>query len=264
MRNFVQNMQLLLALARIALLTELEYRFSFMLKVLGIFTNSLTFLVIWWLYFQQFPNMNGWTIRETALMLAISSATFGFVLMFARGLSTMARSISRGEFDYYLSLPADPLWLQAISRMDMAGLGDVLFSLLVVTLFAPLDLAQIGLFLLLLCCSSAVFAGFLILTQSLAFYLGNFEDAAEQLWWSLGAFGLYPQSAYTGILRVVTLTIFPAFFITTLPVELLINFSWPLLGLLLCFCLLFFRLALAVFYHGLKRYESGNLMNVLR
>ncbi len=258
------NVELVSMLFMRALRTELEYRGSFILKILGLFTNSVTFLVIWWIYFAQFESLNGWTIRETALMLAVSSAVIGWVLVFLRGLTLLARAISRGELDYYLCLPVNPLWMQAIAYMEMGGLGDLLFALFVLCFFVNLTISQLLLFIFLVFCGGIILASFLILTQSLAFYFGNFEDSAEQLWWSQAAFGLYPQSAYGGLLRVVSMTIFPSFFMIKLPVTIILNPSWHELGLMLGFTALFFSFSLWVFRSGLRRYESGNLINVLR
>lgn len=258
------NIQLLSMLFLRAFRTELEYRGSFVLKILGLFSNSITFLFIWSIYFSQFKSINGWTMNETALMLAVSSAAIGWVLVFLRGLTLLARSISRGELDYYLTLPVNPLWLQAISYMEMGGLGDLLFALFALCFFVSLSAWQLFLFVFLVFCAGLVLASFLILSQSLAFYFGNFEDSAEQLWWSQASMGLYPQSAYVGLLRVISMTIFPSFFMIKLPVSIILKPSWHELGLMLGFTALFFAFSLWVFRSGLRRYESGNLINVLR
>jgi ABC-2 type transport system permease protein len=53
-------------------------------------------------------------------------------------------------------------------------------------------------------------------------------------------------------------TLIPAGIIGYIPVELLRNFSWLNLVILVSSSIVFFALAFVVFRLGLKRYESGN------
>lgn len=251
-------------LFKLSLLSELEYRLSFVVKVLGILANDVTFLIIWYLYFARFPDLNGWHFNETLVLLGLSATSYGWVLLFLRGLTQLARTICRGELDYYLSFPVHPLSLQAVSRIDVASIGDILYALIVFLIYPNVSLQFIAWFIVLAFLGGVVFAAFLIISQSLAFYIPNFEDAAEQLWWSMIAFCLYPQSVFDGALRVVMLTVFPAFFMCTLPVQALLEFSLPKLALLSAFSACFLALALSAFNRGLRRYESGNLISVLR
>jgi ABC-2 type transport system permease protein len=56
-------------------------------------------------------------------------------------------------------------------------------------------------------------------------------------------------------------TLIPAGVITYLPVQLIHQFSWLQLLLLVSSASGFFALAFGVFYLGLRRYESGNTFN---
>ncbi|MBX7143365.1 MAG: ABC-2 family transporter protein [Oligoflexia bacterium] len=262
--NCINCLRLSFELFKLSFLSELEYRFSFFVKVLGIFANDITFLLIWYLYFMRFPDLNGWHFKETLVLLGLSATSYGWVLMILRGLTQLARTICRGELDYYLSFPVHPLSLHAVSRTDIGSIGDILYALIVFGLYPDRSLAFIVWFLVLAFFGGLVFAAFLILSQSIAFYVANFEDAAEQLWWSMIAFCLYPQSVFDGALRLVMLTVFPAFFMCSLPVAALLEFSWTKLALVASFASCFFVLSLGVFNRGLRRYESGNLISVLR
>jgi len=97
---------------------------------------------------------------------------------------------------------------------------------------------------------------------SLAFYFNNFEFTSERWFWTLFGFILYPQSFFTGWFKVITLTIIPLFFIIGLPVRLIQSFNATDLLYMLGFWLLTLILALVVFSRGLRRYESGNLINL--
>lgn len=61
-------------------------------------------------------------------------------------------------------------------------------------------------------------------------------------------------------MKAILFTVLPAGFIAYLPVELLRQFRWPLLGAVVGFAALIVFVSRAVFYAGLRRYESGNLL----
>jgi len=52
----------------------------------------------------------------------------------------------------------------------------------------------------------------------------------------------------------------PAGFVGGVPVELLRNFSWKGFLIMLGFSIVFFAFSVFVFYRGLRRYESGNVL----
>ena len=125
-----------------------------------------------------------------------------------------------------------------------------------------MTLERTGIFVAVVLVSSLVMASFMVLVQSLAFFVGRFEEAADQLFHALIGFALYPQNIYHGALKIVIMTIIPAFFATTIPVELVRSFDWRWFGGLMAFALGITALALFVFNRGLKRYESGNMLNM--
>ena len=71
-----------------------------------------------------------------------------------------------------------------------------------------------------------------------------------------------PEGIFSVTTRVVLYTLIPAGFVAYLPVRILDEFTLARVGLLLCFALALAVLARFVFYRGLKRYESGNLVVV--
>ena len=249
-------------LVRQGLLSALQYRLSFLSQVLGMILNNSFWVVMWWVYFQRFPDINGWGFRDTLLIFGLSCYFFGLLHLFAGGTIEIAGRIARGEIDGALSLPGSPIWHLAVSKMHVSALGDVLFGLGVAA-WVFMDEQQA--FLLFVCLgpvSALIFFASALCIQSVTFFVGNFEDAANDLYWGLVTFGLYPATIYRGALKVVTVTILPAFFVYHLPVRLLTEFRWTDLILLGSAAVGYLVLACAFFRLGLRRYESGNLITV--
>ncbi|TAK96099.1 hypothetical protein EPO05_02575 [Patescibacteria group bacterium] len=243
-------------------LSAMEYRTAFLIQVGGMILNDFGLLLIWVIFFQKFPSINGWHFEDMALVFALATINYGLTLFAFRGLHDIARSVSSGELDHFLSAPVNPLWHVATSRAGISDIGDTLFGVIVYCLFTgEVTLEKTGVFAVVVLVSGVIMFSFMVLMQSLAFYVGRFEDAADQLFFLLIGFALYPQNIFHGALKVVMLTIVPAYFAATLPVELVRSFNWRWLGVLVAFAVFITALALWVFNRGLKRYESGNLIN---
>jgi ABC-2 type transport system permease protein len=70
------------------------------------------------------------------------------------------------------------------------------------------------------------------------------------------------MSIFTGVVRLLLFTVVPAGFISFVPLQLLHQFTWPLLGAMVGFMVLIVSVAMGVFILGLRRYESGNLLGM--
>ena len=103
-----------------------------------------------------------------------------------------------------------------------------------------------GIFILLSILTAVIFFNFIVITQSIAFFVGNFEEAAVQLFHALLGFTLYPQTAFSGVLKIIMLTE-SGIFIATLPVQIFRKFNLSLLALIIGFAILTFLVAIFIF-----------------
>ena len=142
------------------------------------------------------------------------------------------------------------------SRSYSKGWGH-LMTMVILVVCGGLFLS-IPLIVLSVVCGGLVFTSMAILVHSLAFWLGPIDTVPKKYCDSLFLFVLYPTNIYSGLLQLIMFTLIPAGIIGYIPVELLRNFSWTMLGVLVCSSLGFFILAFYIFHLGMKRYESGN------
>ena len=122
------------------------------------------------------------------------------------------------------------------------------------------DPLRIAMFVGLSISAAAVFIGFDVLTASLGFYLGNSAVLSEQLRFALITFSTYPATLFDGAVKIVLFTVIPAAFVSYLPVQALRGLSVRYALFALGGSLAILAAGAGVFYHGLKRYESGNLL----
>lgn len=70
----------------------------------------------------------------------------------------------------------------------------------------------------------------------------------------------YPATLLSGTVKLLLYTIVPTGFVTYLPIVALRELSLADAALAAAGSLGFLALSAGVFYHGLRRYESGNLL----
>jgi ABC-2 type transport system permease protein len=261
-RRVFSYLGLTLEVTKLSILSAMEYRVSFLTQVVGMIINDLGLVLVWLIFFQKFTSVNGWGFPEMALLFAISTVNHSLLMIFARGAHHLGRFIARGELDYFLSYPKNVLWHACVSKTDISSIGDLIFGLGIFFLFGQPTFEKFIAFLGISIVTALIIFNFNVITQSLTFYFGNFEEAAEQMHHALLGLALYPQTSFYGGLKIVTLTVLPAFFIAAVPVQILQGFNLSLWLTLLVFWLTTSLLAVFVFQKGLRRYESGSLINV--
>lgn len=240
-----------------------EYRVSFISQVVGMFLNDGLWVVFWWLYFTKFPVVKGWEREDVLLLWAVVTLAYGLATGIFGNSNRLASLIAQGQLDYYLSLPKDPLLHILISRMSVNAWGDLLFGPVVFFAFVPLTPSKVVTYFAVSILAAVVLASFAVLVHSLAFFIGNAEHLAGELFMSMIHFSTYPISIFQGAVKVILFTLIPAAFISAIPVRLVRDFDFAVFLGLLGFALGVAALARWVFAVGLRRYESGNLM-VLR
>ena len=146
--------------------------------------------------------------------------------------------------------------------MNVSTIGDVTFgigALFIAGFYRPLDIV---LFFAVCIPAALIFIGFATIAGSMAFYMGNAQYASQQMTNAILTFSLYPHTLFSGGVRMVLYTLIPAFFIGAVPIQVMKFHDGRLLFGLWAMAGLIWLMATAVFYYGLRRYESGSAINV--
>ncbi len=245
---------------RLNLMSGMAYRASFLAQVVFMMLNNSFFLVFWWLFFNQFRAVGNWQMHDMLVLFGMSAVGFGLGVVLCGNALRLSTLIQEGHLDYYLALPPDPLLHILTSRMIMSGIGDVIFGLLIFGFFVPFDPWHWAIIAAVVPLSAVVFVSFCVISHSLAFFMGGAEGVSRFLFEALLTFSMYPESLFSGWVKVLLFTLVPAGFVTYVPASLLREFSWSVFGGLLVFTVGIALGARALFNYGLRRYESGNLI----
>ena len=242
--------------------SQWEYRGAFMSQMIAMCANNFVWVAFWVLFFERFPVLRGWDVNDVITLWAIAATGFGLAHTVCGNALALPWLIARGQLDVWMLYPRALLFHIILGRMSATACGDTVFGFVVYLAFVKPDLPHFLLFTALSVAVAFLFAGFSILTGSLTFYLGNAEGLAEQWRFSMITFSTYPATLFEGVVKLILFTLIPAAFVSFLPIEALrqMSFWYAFLTVLGSFAILL--IGIMVFYLGLKRYESGNLMEM--
>ena len=243
---------------KINIATAMEYRFNFIVQSLSMVANDAIWILFWWIFFQKFTIVNTWQMVDMIKLYAVLTFSFGIAGTIFGNRRRIAEIISEGRLDFFLTLPKNVLLHTLIGKSSWFAFGDVIFGLILA--FLSFELSQFPLYFVLCALSATILTSFAVIVSSLAFYMGDARSTSRQLDIGLMSFGGYPLSIFSDTAKMILLTLIPAGFISTIPVELLTQFQWKWFFTLIGFTLLIFLIAVFVFYRGLRKYESGNMI----
>lgn len=260
MRRLINYAGLVAAYVRLNFSAQLEYRAAFVSQVVAMFVNDFFWVGFWILYFTRFPVLRGWDVRDVITVWAVATAGFGIAYAVFGNAWQLAALIVKGELDGWMLYPRALLPHMLLGRTVATALGDALFGYAVYVYFVRPDAAHLALFTVLSLTTAVLFVGFGVLTGSVAFYLGNSASLSEQWRFAMVTFSTYPATVFQGFVKIVLFTAIPALFINLYPVEALRNLSFRDTAIATLGALAVLVVGTAVFHHGLRRYESGNLV----
>lgn len=240
----------------------MEFRASFLTQMVAMMINNAVWIAFWGIYFTKFPVVNGWELRDILILWGIATGGYGWSMALFGNTLRLAPMIATGQVDYYLTLPKNVLLHMLISRMSFSAWGDYVFSWIMLFIAGGLSIGLLAKYLLAQLIVGVLFIAVFILAHALTFFFGNAEGLAQQFCIAMVTFVTYPIDIFKGFTKVLLFIALPAGFISSMPITLFKSFNALYFSLTLFATAGFVALALFVFYRGLKRYESGNMITL--
>ena len=258
----IKEFKFLQAVWKANLLSNMEYRASFLSQVFGMILNNALYFVIWVIFFNRFNSVRGWTLTDMFITFGITSASFGLISLFFGNAFNLGDIITKGRLDYYLSLPRPVLLHAVASRSIPSGMGDFTYGILSYLVCGAATGVGFLRFLLAVILAAAVFGSFMIIIQSLAFWIGTTSYLSGIATNAMLTFAIYPVSLFEPAARLILFTLIPAALMGAVPSSFVHHFDWGTLGQLALGAIVFLAIAIALFYSGLRRYESGSAVQI--
>src|SRR5512138_2440081 len=258
----VSTFRFLTAVWKANLQSVMEYRAAFITQVLGMMVNNFIYFAIWIIFFQRFKEVRGWGLGDMWITYGILASAFGLVSLLFGNAFNLSEIIMKGRLDYYLSLPRPVLLHTVASRMIGSGMGDFSYGFVSYAMSGHFTWDGLARFALGTITAAAVFASFLIIVQSLSFWLGLVPNLSGLAVNAIVTFGIYPATLFDNTAKLILFTIIPAALMGSVPAQFVRAFTWETLAILAGGAVIFLALAMALFGVGLRRYESGSGMQV--
>ena len=241
--------------------TEMEYTLNFwILMIAGVIMRGCM-LAVAFVLFRNVPDIAGWSEAEVYFIISLLFLSQGVCELLFDGVWSLPSLVFNGEFDIMLSRPVSPLWQLLAHGIGLHGLGVLPVGLLSYFLsLHTLGRLRPEAFLLLIpfvLCGAAIRVSAVLMAASTVFWVRAEGFNFPFLVHSVGEYAKYPVSLYPGVMQFVLLVLIPYGFIGFMPALILRGgHMLPLFCLQLLFTCLYFLAARALFYHGIKKYES--------
>lgn len=257
-------------LVRFSVRSQLAYRMSFGLQVLGQFLLTFMEFLALWALLDRFGQIQGWRLPEVCFFYGTVHLTFALSDALSRGFDQFGTLVRSGDFDRLLLRPRSTVLQLLGHELSLRRIGRLSQALLVLGFgFALLpELATPANFLLLLWAVAAgicLFLGILMLQATICFWTVESIEMMNVLTYGGVSSAQYPLTIYHEWLQKFFFFVIPLGCVSFLPLvgvlgkEAALGFStwqvWlaPLAGPV------FLLLATQVWRQGVRRYcSTGN------
>ncbi len=244
-----------------ALEREMLNKVTFISNILFMILNNASFIVQWVILYAIKDNIGGYSFKQVLLLWGLAAMGYGVSRFFFKNAFNLSDMINTGKLDNYLVQPKNVLLAVLTSDIEVSALGDILYGYILLFIYG-ISIKSFLLYTLFGITAGFILVSVSVIFSSLAFWFGRVEVISNTLNSIMTNFATYPEGIFKGIIKILFYTILPLGFSSYMPIQIMTNFNLFNLFIVILIVILFVSLAFFIFYKGLKRYSSTNLMNV--
>lgn len=240
-----------------------ELRTSFLMNVVGMAINNTAFIVLWVFFVQSVGVIGGWHAADIVGLQGFAALSYGIVFSLAMGIRKLPDYVASGAFDRFMLSPKNLLLRVATSTFSASAVGDMVFGVICLVVYAFLihaGIYQILLLLILLVLATIVFLAMMIAIFSASFYFIDSNAVTNGLFELFLTPSLFHGGAFQGAMRFIFTFLIPSLLIGAIPVESVRDISLIKLGLVAVLAIIWLLLSIKIFGNAIKKYESSNFM----
>lgn len=242
---------------------SMEYKKSFIIQTIFMMINDGFFLIFWSVVFNiNNGNINGINMRDILYLWSIPTISWGTTTFIFGGVRELNRYIINGELDSFFVQPKNMVLNIATSKTDFSGFGDLAYGL-IIGIFASnsflgyLEILMYSIFGIIITIST------IIIIRVLAIWIGEVEQIAHIYENSLFiTFSSYPYEIFGSFTKFLMFTVVPSAYVIHLPIKLMEKFDIKIFLFVIFMTIIYFSIAMFIFYKSINKYESGNNMSM--
>ncbi len=242
-----------------ALMREMLNKTTFLTNITFMILNNASFIIQWIVLYSIKDNVGGYTLKQVLLLWGLAAGTFGISRFFFKNAFSLSDTINNGKLDSYLVQPKNVLISAITSNVEASAIGDLIYAYIMLVVFG-INIPNFIMFTFFSVMGGFVLTAVAVILGSLSFWF-NKTDVIADVGNSLSTnFATYPDGIFKGAARIILYTLIPVGLINYLPIKIITEFNVSLLLIVSVIMIGIILLAFLVFYKGLKRYSSSNLM----
>lgn len=241
------------------LMREMINKTSFIMNIVFMLLNNASFIIQWIVIYSLKEDVGGYTFNQILLLWAIAASTYGFSHFIFKRSYSLSDVITNGKLDSFLVQPKNVLISAITTDVEVSALGDILYGYIVLVI-SGLTITKFLLFTLFSITGAIIITDIAVMLGSLSFWFGKSDMIADTGNGLMTNFATYPDGIFKGVARILLLTIIPVGLTSYFPVWIMTKFDLTLTIIIIVITIVLTILAFAIFYRGLRRYSSSNLM----
>lgn len=239
---------------------ELLNKATFISNIVFMMLNNASMIIQWLVLYSLREDMGGYSFKEILLLWGMASATFGFSRFFFERAFHISRLINEGKIDSFIVQPKNILISICTSGISISAIGDLLYGYIML-IFYGLSIKTFILFTYFVITGGIIITCISIILNSLSFWFSNTTTVSVLGNRLMCNFATYPDGIFKGIAKALLFTLIPVGISNYIPVHVIVNFDLNLFLINTCVCIFLIYFAFIIFYRGLRRYSSSNLMS---
>jgi ABC-2 type transport system permease protein len=241
--------------------SALEYRTSFFMQAFGMALSNSSFIFFWWIAFSHAGGMiAGYSFTDVLFIWAVSGSAYGLAHILFANTAHLTQIIVTGELDAFLLQPCNVLVNVICARTNLSAYGDFTYGIVLMCIVYWGNGAAWFWFLAGTLCGCALITAILLLANSMTFFIGDASAPSRTVTELMINMSLYPDKVFGPPVRALMYSLIPIGFAIHVPKRMLNGGPPALAAAAFAGAALFCAASAYIFYFGLKRYESGNLI----
>ena len=242
-----------------ALMREMINKTSFIMNIVFMILNNASFIIQWIVIYTIRKDVGGYTFNQILLLWAIAASTYGFSHFVFKKSFLLSDIITNGKLDSFLVQPKNVLIAVITTDVEVSALGDILYGYIVLFI-SGITVTKFLLFTMFSITGALVVTDIAVILGSLSFWFGKADMIADTGNSLMVNFATYPDGIFKGLTRILLLTVIPVGLTSYFPVWIMTEFDLKLTLIVIGVTIILTALTFVIFYRGLRRYSSSNLM----
>ena len=242
------------------IMKQMVNKVTFVTNILFMILNNASFILQWIILFSLKEEIGGYTMKEVLLLWGMAAGVFGISHIFFYKAFEIPDLIINGKLDSFLVQPKNVLLSVISSDTSVSAIGDLIYAYICLAIYG-LTPQNFILFTIFIITGGIILTAFASIVGSLCFWITRGDMLADSLTNIMINFATYPGTIFKTGIKMLLYTIIPVGIANYLPVDTILNFNIANFIYIIGFTILITILAFAIFYKGLKRYSSSNLMS---